>query len=123
MLTRLSWLVLAIIHALPALAFFSPSLLTRLYNVAPGEPAFLLLQHRAALFLGVLIACIWAAAEPGVWRLAVIVTATSMVSFLLLYFQAGMPAPLRTIAIAIADVAGLIPLAYVAYNAFAVPPD
>lgn len=120
MLTRLSWAVLAIVHALPALAFFSPSLLNRLYGVARGEPAFLLLQHRAALFLGVFIACIWAAADPGVRRLAAVVTATSMLSFLLLYFQSAMPPPLRTIAIA--DLVGLVPLAYVAYRAFAVPP-
>lgn len=120
MLTRLSWALLAIVHALPALAFFSPSLLTRLYGVSPGEPAFLLLQHRAALFLGVVIVCIWAAGDPGVRRLAVVVTGVSMASFLLLYFQAGMPPALRTIAIA--DLVGLIPLVYVVYRAFVAPP-
>lgn len=119
MLTRLSWLILAIIHALPALALFSPSLLTRLYGVARGDTAFLLLQHRAALFLVVFSVCIWAASDPGVRRLAATATAISIVSFLLLYFQAGMPPTLRTIAIA--DLVGLIPLIYVAYEAFAVP--
>lgn len=110
MIERLCWALLASIHAAPAFAFFNPSLLKRLYGVASSDPAFLLLQHRAALFLAVSIACVWAAFDPNVRRLVAVIAATSMTSFLLLCLQAGMPPGLRTIALA--DLLGLVPLAY-----------
>ncbi len=53
LIETLCWLVLALIHALPALAFFTPSLITRLYGAEPGSQVFLLMQHRAALFCSV----------------------------------------------------------------------
>lgn len=116
MLTKILWLILAAIHALPALAFFRPATITTLYGVAADNPLFLLLHHRAALFLAVFVACIWAAFIPDGRRLAVIVVAISMVSFLGLYLMAGSPAGLTRIAIA--DMVGIPALLAVAWMAF-----
>lgn len=116
MLQPILWLILAAIHAMPALAFFRPATLTTLYRIGPDNPLFLLMQHRAALFLAVFIACVFAAFVPEGRRLATLVVGTSMVSFLILYWSAGSPAPLRTIAMV--DLAGLPVLAGVAWLAF-----
>jgi hypothetical protein len=113
---RLAWAGLVLVHALPALALFNPALISRLYGVSPGDGAFLLLHHRAALFLCIVILCIWAAVDPGVRRLASVVAAVSMLSFLLLWQGAGRPAALNTIAVA--DLVGLLPLAVVAWWAW-----
>ncbi|MFM7350485.1 MAG: hypothetical protein ACKO01_13540 [Erythrobacter sp.] len=116
MLQLIPWLVLAAIHATPALAFFRPATLTALYGVQPESPLFLLMQHRAGLFLAVFGACLYAAFVPDGRRLAVLVVGISMASFLVLYWQAGSPPPLRRIALV--DLAGLPALAGVAWLAF-----
>lgn len=110
------WLILAAIHAMPALAFFRPATLTGLYCLQPDNPLFLLMQHRAGLFVAVFVACIWAAVMPEGRRLAVLVVGISMVSFLALYWQAGSPVALKRIALV--DLAGLPVLAGVAWLAF-----
>jgi hypothetical protein len=115
-MTRLSWLVLAAIHLLPALALLRPALLVRLYGVESGSVPALLLHHRAALFAAILITCLWAAFVPGVRQLASVVVGLSMLGFLLLYWSGGSPPALRIIAIA--DAAGLPFLAYAAWQAF-----
>lgn len=117
MIERLAWTVLALVHVTPALALFAPSLLTRLYGVQSGEPLYLLMHHRAALFLAVFVACIWCAIDPTPRKLGVIVVAISMVSFLALYFTNGSPPALKQIAIA--DLIGLPALLYVGWRAFA----
>ncbi|MEL7217574.1 MAG: phosphopantetheine adenylyltransferase [Pseudomonadota bacterium] len=116
MLQPILWLILASIHAIPALALFRPATLTALYGVAADSSLFLLMQHRAALFLAVFIACVWAAFVPEGRRLAVLVVSISMVSFLVLYWQSGSPAPLQRIALV--DLAGLPVLVGVAWLAF-----
>ena len=116
MIERISWVALALIHALPALALFNPALISRLYGVGPGDGAFLLLHHRAALFLCVLILCVWAAVDPTVRRAASAVVAVSMVSFLLLWQGAGRPAALNSIAVA--DLVGLLPMGFVILRAW-----
>ena len=116
MMQPILWLILATIHAMPALALFRPATLTTLYRLQPDNPLFLLMQHRAGLFFAVFVACIWAAVVPEGRRLAVMVVGISMVSFLLLYWQAGSPAPLRKIAQV--DLLGLPVLAGVAWLAF-----
>lgn len=113
---RLAWLFLALIHALPATALVRPSLLTTLYGVEPGGPAYVLLWHRAALFAVVLLICCWAAVRPEVRQLAAVAVAGSMIGFLVIYWVQGAPATLRTIAIA--DLVGLPALAVVAWSAF-----
>lgn len=116
MIERAAWALLALVHVTPALALFAPSLLTRLYGVQSGESLFLLMHHRAALFLAVFVICIWCAIDPTPRKLSVIVVAISMLSFLALYFANGSPPALKQIAIA--DLIGLPALAYVAWKAF-----
>lgn len=116
MFERLLWILLALVHTGPALALVRPSLLSRLYGISPGDPAFLLVQHRAALFLCICVVCLWAAFDPGVRRLAVLTTGVSMLSFLVLYRLAGGPPHLQ--AIAITDFVALPVLAASAYLAW-----
>ena len=116
MLQPILWIILAAIHAMPALAVFRPATLTTLYGVTADSPLFLLMQHRAALFLAVFAACVWAAFVPEGRKLAVVVVGISMVSFLVLYASAGSPEPLKRIAVV--DLAGLPVLAGVAWLAF-----
>ena len=110
------WLILAAIHAVPALALLRPAMLTSLYRLQPDNPLFLLMQHRAGLFFAVFAACLYGAFVPDGRRLAVLVVGISMVSFLVLYWQAGSPAPLKRIALV--DLAGLPVLAAAAWSAF-----
>ncbi|MBC7636399.1 MAG: hypothetical protein H7251_12430 [Acetobacteraceae bacterium] len=116
MIAVICWGVLGLIHLLPAVALFRPSMISALYGVPSGSAAFLLLHHRAALFLCVLLICIWAALRSDVRPLASVVVAISMISFLWLYAAAGQPMALRQIAIA--DLAGLPFLAITAWLAF-----
>lgn len=113
MLQPISWMLLAGIHAMPALAFFRPALITRLYRIEPQHGLFLLMQHRAALFAAVFVACIIAAFHSPSRPVALAITGVSIISFLYLYVAAGQPAVLRTIARV--DLIGLIPLAVAAY--------
>ena len=101
---------------MPALALFRPATLTTLYGIAADSPMFLLMQHRAALFLAVFVACIWAAFVPEGRKLAVLVVSISLIGFLTLYWMAGSPEPLKRIALV--DMAGLPVLAGVAWMAF-----
>jgi hypothetical protein len=116
LLVQLGWALLALIHAMPALAFFRPALLTTMYGVQPGDTTYLLLHHRAALFLGVFVLCAWSMFAATPRPAAAVMTAISMLSFLLLYWQGGSPPALRTIAIA--DIVGIAPLLVVGWSAF-----
>lgn len=116
LLVQISWALLALIHLMPALAFVRPALLTQLYGVKAGEATFLLLHHRAALFLAVLVLCLWSIFASAPRPAAAVATAISMLTFLLLYWQAGSPPALRTIAVV--DLIGLAPLALVGWAAF-----
>ena len=89
LLVQLSWALLALIHLMPALAFVRPALLTQLYGVKAGEATFLLLHHRAALFLAVLLLCLWSIFASAPRPAAAVATAISMLTFLLLYLQAA----------------------------------
>jgi hypothetical protein len=120
MIAAICWAILGLIHLIPALALFRPSMIGALYGVPPANATFLLLHHRAALFLCVLLVCIWAALRPEVRQLAALVVAISMISFLWLYAAAGQPAALRQIAIA--DLLGLPFLAMAVWLAFAPGP-
>lgn len=116
MIERIAWIILALVHIMPALAFFRPAMLTQLYRLQPDNPLFLLMQHRAALFVVIFVACIWAAFDPKSRQLASIAVAISMLSFLWLYWQAGSPKALRKIAQV--DFIGLPALAYATWSAF-----
>jgi len=116
MLDRPAWLLLALLHLPPAIALVRPGLIETLYGVTRDTAAFPLIQHRAALFAAVVLICLWAMADPGVRRLASVACALSMLSFLLLYWLAGAPAALRTIALA--DLLFLPILAFAGWRAF-----
>ncbi len=116
MLQLISWGILALIHVMPAIAVVRPSLITSLYGVSADDRTFLLLHHRAALFLAVFVICVWAILDPGARRIAAVAVAISMISFLWLYIVNGSPPALRSIAIA--DLIGLPALAYVTWRAF-----
>jgi selenocysteine-specific translation elongation factor len=62
------------------------------------------------------VACIWATLRPEARQLATLIVGLSMLSFLILYLQAGQPQSLRVIAIA--DLLGLPFLLIVAWYAF-----
>eukprot|EP00656_Telonema_subtile_P023139 TRINITY_DN24466_c0_g2_i1.p1 TRINITY_DN24466_c0_g2~~TRINITY_DN24466_c0_g2_i1.p1 ORF type:complete len:130 (+),score=23.48 TRINITY_DN24466_c0_g2_i1:101-490(+) len=117
MLQPVLWFLLAALHALPAFALFKPASITSLYGIKPDNPLFLLMQHRAALFLAVFLACIWAAFDPSSRMLAAVVASVSMIGFLALYFAHGSP-PAALKKIAVADLAGLPVLAAATWMAF-----
>jgi hypothetical protein len=114
---RLCYAILALIHITPASMLFRPGAIGQLYKIEASGPLLVLLHHRAALFAIVVIACLWAMVDPAARRLAVVVIATSMLSFLAIYWHAGSPPALKSIAVA--DLAGLPFLAFAAWNAFA----
>ncbi len=116
MLELIAWALLALIHALPAIALVQPSLITKLYGINADDESFLLLHHRAALFAVIVVMCVWAILDPATHRLVVVSVAISMVSFLFLYAINGSPKSLRPIARA--DVIGLPALVYVAWRTF-----
>lgn len=120
MLTQICWAVLLMVHLIPALALFRPSLIAKLYGVDAASPLFLLFQHRAALFFVICIICLWSIFKLETRQLAVIAVGASMISFLWLYWAGGSPIALRTIARV--DLAGLPFLAFVAWQAFKTAP-
>ncbi len=94
------WLALAAVHAAPAAVLFRPGLAQTLYGIPAEGTAGLLVSHRAGLFLAVLVVALFAAASPGARRAASLVVGISVLSFLVLYAQAGLPqGPLRTVAV------------------------
>lgn len=116
----IAWLILAAVHTMPALALFRPAQMQTLYRVGADNPLFLLMHHRAGLFVAVFVACIVAAFHPASRQLASVVVAISMLSFLWLWWKAGSPAALGKIARV--DLLGLPVLAYAALAAFGVIP-
>lgn len=116
-ITKFCWLLVALIHAMPSLPLVRPGMIERMYGVAGNDSLTLLLSHRAALFATVLVLAIWAIIQPEVRRAASVVAALSMLSFLLVYARHGMPAgALRTVALV--DLLGLFPLAWVMWEAW-----
>lgn len=114
MIDRVLWLLLAAGHAMPILPALFPAMLTRLYGIEPGGDVATLMRHRGVLFLVVVIVAIWCAFDPRVRMLGVVVLATSIIGFLLLYVAGGASPALRQIAIV--DAALLPVLAAVAWR-------
>ena len=112
LLTRAAWLFLAALHAVPAIVLFQPALIERLYGVSPLGAPGMLIVHRGALFLALVVAAVFALLDPAVRSMASVIVAISVVGFLVVYARAGFPAgSLRTIAIA--DAVALLPLGFV----------
>jgi hypothetical protein len=76
-------LLVALIHALPALGVLGAAKLFSLYGVPVAEPNLeILLRHRAVLF-GLLAAFLaWAAFDPALHRLALVAGIVSVGGFL-----------------------------------------
>ena len=118
-LVIIGWVMLIAIHAMPSLVVFAPSMAAKLYNVDPAGDIGVLLVHRGAMFLTVVVVSLIAIFDPSIRWLASIVVAISLVSFLIVYARAGMPAgPLRPIAIV--DLVGVVPLVFVSVLAWKV---
>lgn len=118
-LTKISWGALALIHLTPSLPIFKPKMIEKLYDADPSGDLGLLMTHRSGLFLAVFVASLFALMNAEGRKLATIIVATSMISFLILYARAGFPAgPLKKIAIA--DAVGLLPLGFVVWRAWLV---
>jgi len=111
------WLALAAIHASPVAVLLKPSLIQTLYGVPPTGSSAVLLIHRGALFLAVVVAALFAAFVPEARRVATLVVGISVFGFLLVYGIAGAPqGPLRTVAVV--DAVALLPLAIVSWQAW-----
>jgi hypothetical protein len=115
--TKIAWLMLAAVHGSPAAVLFWPAAMQRLYGVSPEGPARLLLTHRGAAFLAVVVAAVWAAFDPPVRRMSAVLVGICVLGYILVYVRAGMPdGPLRTVAAV--DALALAPLLLVAWNAW-----
>jgi len=116
---KIGWLLLIAIHLLPSLVLFAPSFVEKLYGVDPLGDIGVLLVHRGAMFFTVVVVSFLAIFEPGVRWIASIVVAISLLSYLLVYARAGMPAGVLR-PIALVDLAGVAPLFFVTYFAWRV---
>ena len=115
--TKIAWFLLALVHVSPAAVLFRPSLVQKLYGAALEGPTSLLLTHRGATFLAIVVAAVWAAFDPSVRRLCSVIVAIAVLGYLILYARAGLPeGPLRTIAAA--DALALAPLLLVTWGAW-----
>jgi hypothetical protein len=116
-LVTLAWGALAALHLAPAAVLVMPGLVERLYGVSAQGEAGVLLIHRGALFLALVVLCVGCIVGHGARRAASLAVATSMLGFLAVYAAAGLPAGgLRTIFVA--DLLGLVPLALVVWAAW-----
>lgn len=112
-----SWLLLALVHLTPAAVLAKPDLIRSLYGVEAAGELGVLLIHRGALFLAIVVVCLYAAWEPGARRAASLVVGISVMSFLAVYALAGAPSgSLRLIALV--DAVALAPFALVSWNAW-----
>ena len=84
----------------------------RLYDLSPKGDIGVLIVHRGALFLGIIVATLFATFDPSSRKVASVIAAISILGFLFVYARAGLPAgALR--AIATGDLIALAPLAFV----------
>lgn len=114
---KIAWALLALIHVMPAAVLFAPSLVERLYAVSPTGDLGVLLVHRGALFLAVVVASLFAMFDADVRRSTSVIVAISVIGFLVVYARAGFPSgALWTIALM--DGVALVPLAFVSFMAW-----
>ena len=112
-----AWLLMALVHIMPAAVLVRPRLIGTLYGVPAEGDLGVLLMHRGSLFLAIVVVCLYAAWQPEARRAASLVVGISVCSFLVIYGAAGAPAgSLRLIAIA--DLFALAPLGLVSWQAW-----
>lgn len=115
--TKAAWFLLALVHVSPAAVLFRPDFVQKLYGVPVDGATSLLLTHRGATFLAIVVAAVWAAFDPSVRRLCTVIVGIAVVGYLILYARAGMPeGPLRTVAAA--DAFALAPLGLAMWSAW-----
>jgi hypothetical protein len=102
---------------MPAAVLAKPDLIGSLYGVEATGDLGVLLIHRGALFLAIVVVCLYAAWEPSGRRAASLVVGISVVSFIAIYAFAGAP-PGSLRFIALADVLALGPLTLVSWKAW-----
>lgn len=90
----------------------------RMYGVDESGPLGLILTHRGVLFLAVASVCVLAAFQPAARLGGALVTAISLIGFLIVYASVGAPRRLRTIALV--DAVALAPLAVVLFDVWPV---
>lgn len=90
-----------------------------MYSVDESGPLGVILIHRGVQFLAVACVSVLAAFNAEVRVAAMLVTAFSLLGFLITYATAGAPKRLRTIAIV--DAIALIPLTIVSADVWAKP--
>jgi hypothetical protein len=99
-LVHMAWGMLALVHAAPAMALVVPGALRRLYGLELGAELRVLLVHRSALFLALVVLCGFALFDPAARRAAGVAVAISVVAYLVVYSEAGFPAgALRRVAL------------------------
>jgi len=114
---RVSWICLALIHAAPALIAVQPARMQALYGLTPTGDTGALLWHRGVLFAAVFAVCVHAAIDPSARRAASLVTAISVVGYLVVYVRSGLPSgPLRKVALV--DLIAIAPLGFVLQDAW-----
>lgn len=114
---KMAWLLLALVHLMPTAVLFAPDLAMRLYDVAPAGPTGVLIIHRGALFLAVMVAALWAMIDPTARRISSLTVGISIIGFMAVYARAGLPdGPLRIIAMV--DAMALLPLTLVTRQAW-----
>jgi hypothetical protein len=116
-LVKSAWGLLALIHLAPAAVLFAPASLRKLYGIEPQGDLGVLLTHRGALFLAVVVLCVFGVLDPAARRAASVAVGISVLGFLVVYVRAGFPqGALRTIALV--DTIALVPLIVVIVTAW-----
>ena len=114
---KFAWLLLLLVHLPPAAVFFMPSLAQTLYSVSAADAVEIIILHRGALFLVVVLLSLFAMFDPNVRRVGSLCVMVSIIGFLYIYFRAGFPdGAFRTIAAV--DFAAVVPLAFVVWHAW-----
>ncbi|MEQ8747862.1 hypothetical protein [Pyruvatibacter sp.] len=114
----IGFLILAVLHASPALLALRPELMASLYGPAAASSGLgILLHHRAMMFMLVVLACIAAAFMPQIRSAGVVLTGWSMIGFLVAYWLGGSPAGALH-RIALADLACVPVLLFLVWAVF-----
>ena len=115
MILKACFVLLALIHALPAMALFAPSRLSALYGFEAGDGVLTtLLQHRALLFGLLAAALVYAVFHPSVRWPVLIGTILSMGGFIAVAALHGqLDGALKSIVVA--DIVGLLIAALAAF--------
>ncbi|MEM9233679.1 MAG: hypothetical protein AAGA69_05510 [Pseudomonadota bacterium] len=117
MIVKIAWALIGLLHLVPGFVFLRPEMLSSLYGVETTGNAGMIAVHRAAWFLSISAGCLWAILDPSVRRVISVFVGVSIVSFLIAYARAGLPAG-EMRGVAIADTVALLPLGVILWSAW-----